>query len=126
MKKKIFIYFLHSIGNGSTEVGKEPAVKMRKQESYLMAVGELSPEEHTLQFGSKLNHQSNPRIKKQDSYLQAIGNVEDDMLTPLPLRSTGVRKQESYQRAVLAGGVGSFTTGILLRNISYKISRKKL
>ena len=49
--------------------------------------------------------------KKQDSYLQAIGNVEDDMLTPLPLRSTGVRKQESYQRAVLAGGVGSFTTG---------------
>ena len=103
---------MHSIGNGSTEVAKEPAVKMRKQESYLMAVGELSPEEHTLQFGSKLNQQSSsPRIKKQDSYLQAIGNMEDDMLTPLPLRSTGVRKQESYQRAVLAGGVGSFTTG---------------
>ena len=117
--------------------GGEPAVKMRKQESYLMAVGELvslrisvlclrmisrkifynattshflqSPEEYTMNFGNKSNQPSTTRIKKQDSYLQAIGNTEDE-LTPLPKRAS-VRKQESYQRAMIAGGVGSFTQG---------------
>ena len=117
--------------------GGEPAVKMRKQESYLMAVGELvslgfflafkmvsrkifynttttsnflqSPEEYTMNFGNKSNQPSTTRIKKQDSYLQAIGNTEDE-LTPLPKRAS-VRKQESYQRAMMAGGVGSFTQG---------------
>ena len=74
-----------------------------------MAVGEMSPEEYSMNFGSKLSQNPSPRIKKQDSYLQAIGNTEDE-LTPLPKRAS-VRKQESYQRAVLAGGVGSFTTG---------------
>ena len=86
---------------------------MRKQESYLMAVGEMSPEEYSMNFGSKLSQNPSPRIKKQDSYLQAIGNTEDE-LTPLPKRAS-VRKQESYQRAMMAGPagaqVGSFTQG---------------
>ena len=126
-----------SEGKGGGGGGGEPAVKMRKQESYLMAVGELvslgfflafkmvsrkifynaattsnflqSPEEYTMNFGNKSNQPSTARIKKQDSYLQAIGNTEDE-LTPLPKRAS-VRKQESYQRAMMAGGVGSFTQG---------------
>ena len=68
-----------------------------------------SPEEYTMNFGNKSNQPSTTRIKKQDSYLQAIGNTEDE-LTPLPKRAS-VRKQESYQRAMMAGGVGSFTQG---------------
>ena len=62
-----------------------------------------------MNFGNKSNQPSTTRIKKQDSYLQAIGNTEDE-LTPLPKRAS-VRKQESYQRAMIAGGVGSFTQG---------------
>ena len=62
-----------------------------------------------MNFGNKSNQPSTTRIKKQDSYLQAIGNTEDE-LTPLPKRAS-VRKQESYQRAMMAGGVGSFTQG---------------
>ena len=37
----------------------------------------------------------------------ALGNNEDE-LSPLP-RRVGVKKQESYQRAILKGGVGSFS-----------------
>ena len=36
-----------------------------------------------------------------------LGNNEDE-LSPLP-RRVGVKKQESYQRAILKGGVGSFS-----------------
>ena len=53
-----------------------------------------------MNFGNKSNQPSTARIKKQDSYLQAIGNTEDE-LTPLPKRAS-VRKQESYQRAMMA------------------------
>jgi len=87
---------------------REPVLKMRKQESYLMAVGEMSPEnENNSQLSSQQAKQASPRIRKQDSYLKAIGNNEDE-LSPLP-RRVGVKKQESYQRAILKGGVGSFS-----------------
>merc|ERR1712223_868215 len=94
---------------------REPINKMRKQESYLMAVGEMSPENENstssmLRGGGVgpggRTSATSPRIRKQDSYLKAIGNNEDE-LSPLPRRL--VQKQESYQRAILVGGVGSFS-----------------
>ena len=75
-----------------------------------MAVGEMSPENENsasvLRGGSGQTSSASPRIRKQDSYLKAIGNNEDE-LSPLPRRL--VQKQESYQRAILVGGVGSFS-----------------
>ena len=79
-----------------------------------MAVGEMSPEnENSTSMlhgggGGSAGRASatSPRIRKQDSYLKAIGNNEDE-LSPLPRRL--VQKQESYQRAILVGGVGSFS-----------------
>ena len=92
-----------------------------------MAVGEMSPEnENNSQLSSQQGKQASPRIRKQDSYLKAIGKLShlshsrkevtasfisgnnEDELSPLPKR-VGVKKQESYQRAILKGGVGSFS-----------------
>lgn len=75
-----------------------------------MAVGEMSPENENstsaLRGRVAASGAASPRIRKQDSYLKAIGNNEDE-LSPLPRRL--VQKQESYQRAILVGGVGSFS-----------------
>ena len=57
------------------------------QESYLMAVGEMSPENENstsaLRGRVAASGAASPRIRKQDSYLKAIGNNEDE-LSPLP------------------------------------------
>ena len=57
------------------------------QESYLMAVGEMSPENENstsaLRGRVTASGAASPRIRKQDSYLKAIGNNEDE-LSPLP------------------------------------------
>ena len=76
-----------------------------------MAVGEMSPENENSTSALRggrvaASGAASPRIRKQDSYLKAIGNNEDE-LSPLPRRL--VQKQESYQRAILVGGVGSFS-----------------
>merc|ERR1712051_782932 len=96
--------------HSQTSENREPVNKMRKQESYLMAVGEMSPENENstsaLRGRVAASGAASPRIRKQDSYLKAIGNNEDE-LSPLPRRL--VQKQESYQRAILVGGVGSFS-----------------
>merc|ERR1712051_24468 len=96
--------------HSQTSENREPVNKMRKQESYLMAVGEMSPENENstsaLRGRVAASGAASPRIRKQDSYLKAIGNNEDE-LSPLLRRL--VQKQESYQRAILVGGVGSFS-----------------
>jgi hypothetical protein len=55
-------------------VAQQGSVRMRKQESYLMAVGEMSPVAEippaTTFRITKLS--SSPKIRKQDSYLKAI------------------------------------------------------
>ena len=56
------------------QVPQQGSSRMRKQESYLMAVGEMSPVAEippTATFRiTKLS--SSPKIRKQDSYLKAI------------------------------------------------------
>ena len=90
--------------------GKMP----RKQESYLMAVGEMSPENEENRFQvEELTASPAHRIRKQDSYLKAVDGLSpEDELAPLPSRQRiSIRKQDSYQRAVLGSSFGSSVSG---------------
>ena len=90
--------------------GKMP----RKQESYLMAVGEMSPENEENKFEvQELTASPAHRVRKQDSYLKAIDGLSpEDELAPLPSRPRiSIRKQDSYQRAVLGSSFGSSVSG---------------
>ena len=88
-----------------------PSPRMpRKQESYLMAVGEMSPEFETPAV-EITEMESSPihRIRKQDSYLKAVDGLSpEDELAPLPSTPRiSIRKQDSYQRAILGSSLGS-------------------
>ena len=90
--------------------GKMP----RKQESYLMAVGEMSPENEGNGFRvEQLDSSPAHRIRKQDSYLKAVDGLSpEDELAPLPQKPRiSIRKQDSYQRAVLGSSFGSSVSG---------------
>ena len=89
--------------------------RMKKQPSYLKAVGELSPEADdgglvhvTYAPNARLDTVSR-FMRKEDSYQRAIGalSLDGDELTPLPSRHKIMRKQDSYNRAVGPGSVYS-------------------
>ena len=93
--------FYRQVSNSESEIATRirPSefrneLKKTRQDSYLKAVGGLSPEE---------DRSNNTRAWKirQDSYQQAIGSD--------PARSTGHRRQDSYQQAVrTASEIGTF------------------
>ena len=64
----------YSYENEPPQVPQQGSGRMRKQESYLMAVGEMSPVAKIPPAATfritKLS--SSPKIRKQDSYLKAI------------------------------------------------------
>ena len=111
----------------SSQQAKQASPRIRKQDSYLKAIGNKSHLSHltllshltTLSYLTTLSRLTPSVTYDILSYIFetlshltfmshfSLGNNEDE-LSPLP-RRVGVKKQESYQRAILKGGVGSFS-----------------
>ena len=94
-----------------SELRNEPLSRKKRQDSYLKAVGGLSPEEESKPRMWKIRQDSYQqaidtdvgsgltRPKRQDSYLQAISSANLAVSPPAAKKKIGHR-QPSYQRAV--------------------------